>query len=385
MRAWRAGFVGRPREAPSVGRARSLRARLVLFTTGALVVVCTAMVLTTVLVQRAHLLGELDQRVRDAAARSQGGLERRTGSATDLGFLNERGQPTGTVAARLTDGEVVAAERVTADGRQQVLTAVQRAALAGITADGTLHTRTIPGLGTYRIAAAEGDGPAVLAGLPMADVQDSLHDVIVTEAVIGTVGLAGSAAVCAIVIRRRLRPLGRVAATAVEVARAPLDRGEVTGLTRVPAADTDPATEAGQVGAALNHLIDRVESALAGRQRSEERMRRFLADAGHELRTPLASIAGYAELMDRGALADTYVTWAGGTADDSAFYVRVHSPVVWVEVDCQGPGPLAGAYGAKQGDGPTQKHVHSVIRTPNGNDYGKELLRQHYLTSPHHR
>ncbi|GHH26577.1 DUF3500 domain-containing protein [Streptomyces lanatus] len=84
-------------------------------------------------------------------------------------------------------------------------------------------------------------------------------------------------------------------------------------------------------------------------------------------------------------LSDTYVTWAGGIADDSAFYVRVHSPVVWVEVDCQGPGPLAGAYGATQGDGPTQKHVHSVIRTPNGNDYGRELLRQHYLTSPHHR
>ncbi|MFI9542670.1 DUF3500 domain-containing protein [Streptomyces sp. NPDC052016] len=84
-------------------------------------------------------------------------------------------------------------------------------------------------------------------------------------------------------------------------------------------------------------------------------------------------------------LDDTYVTWAGGTADDSAFYVRVHSPVVWVEVDCQAPGPLAGAYDATQGGAPTQKHVHSVIRTPNGNDYGKELLRQHYLTSPRHR
>ncbi|MFJ3304489.1 DUF3500 domain-containing protein [Streptomyces sp. NPDC086549] len=84
-------------------------------------------------------------------------------------------------------------------------------------------------------------------------------------------------------------------------------------------------------------------------------------------------------------LDDTYVTWAGGTGDDDAFYVRVHSPVVWIEVDCQSPGPLAGAYGASRGDGPTQKHVHSIIRTPNGNDYGKELLRQHYLTSPHHR
>ncbi|MER5182762.1 DUF3500 domain-containing protein [Streptomyces sp. NPDC002896] len=84
-------------------------------------------------------------------------------------------------------------------------------------------------------------------------------------------------------------------------------------------------------------------------------------------------------------LGDTYVTWAGGIEDDSAFYIRVHSPVVWIEVDCQGPGPLAGAYGATQGSGATQKHVHSIIRTPNGNDYGKELLRQHYLTSPHHQ
>ncbi|MFJ2257192.1 DUF3500 domain-containing protein [Streptomyces sp. NPDC087844] len=87
----------------------------------------------------------------------------------------------------------------------------------------------------------------------------------------------------------------------------------------------------------------------------------------------------------RAHLNDTYVTWAGGIADDSAFYVRVHGPVVWVEVDCQAPGPLAGAYGASQGSGATQMHVHSIIRTPNGNDYGKELLRQHYLTSPHHR
>ncbi|WP_336246852.1 DUF3500 domain-containing protein [Streptomyces cupreus] len=63
----------------------------------------------------------------------------------------------------------------------------------------------------------------------------------------------------------------------------------------------------------------------------------------------------------------------------------MHSPVGWIEVDCQDPGPLAGADGATQGGSPTQLHVHSIIRTPNGNDYGKELLRQHYLTSSHHR
>ncbi|WP_200308752.1 sensor histidine kinase [Streptomyces adelaidensis] len=280
---------------------RSLRARLVLFTSLILCAVCAAMALTTVLVQRAHLLDDLDQRVRDAVQRSEGGARYRAGSATDLSFLSEQGQPAGTVAARLSDGGVTAAEVVTEDGHRETLTAAQRAALAGITADGTLHTRTIPGLGTYRVTAVSGDGALVLTGLPMDDVQDTIRELVVTEAVIAAVGLAVAGCVCAVVIRRQLRPLGRVATTAVEVARAPLDRGEVTGLTRVPAGDTDPATEAGQVGAALNHLIDRVESALAGRQRSEDRMRRFLADAGHELRAPLASIVGYAELMDRGA------------------------------------------------------------------------------------
>jgi len=80
----------------------------------------------------------------------------------------------------------------------------------------------------------------------------------------------------------------------------------------------------------------------------------------------------------------TYAAWIGGTGDDAAFYLRIHSPVAWIEVDCQEPGPLGAAYGKTRGDGPTQLHVHAVARTPNGNDYGRELLRQHYLTAPHH-
>ncbi|MFF4585494.1 sensor histidine kinase [Streptomyces sp. NPDC001388] len=276
---------------------RSLRVRLVLFVSVTLVVVCAAMALTMVFVQRVYLLEDLDQRVTDAADRSQGGLQRRTGGATDLGFLNERGQPTGTLAARFADGKVIAAEVVTGDGRQRALTAAQRAALRGITANGELHTRTIPGLGTYRVTAIGGDGVPVLAGLPMADVQRVIDRLVVVEAVIAAAGLACAACTSAVVIRRQLRPFGRVAATAAEVARVPLDRGEVAALARVDARDTDPGTEAGQVGAVLNRLIDHVESSLAERRRTEQRMRRFLADASHELRTPLASIAGYAEYM----------------------------------------------------------------------------------------
>ncbi|KUN79192.1 sensor histidine kinase [Streptomyces griseoruber] len=280
---------------------RSLRVRLVLFVSVTLAVVCAAMALTTVYVQHVYLLGDLDQRVTNAAERSQGGLQRRTGGATDLGFLNERGQPTGTLAARFADGKVNAAEVVTEDGRQRVLGAAQRAALKGITPDGSLHTRTIPGLGAYRVTAIGGDGVPVLAGLPMDGIQQVIDRLVVLESVIAGVGLAAAACACAVVIRRQLRPLGRVAATAAEVARVPLNRGEVADLARVAARDTDPGTEAGQVGAVLNRLIDHVEASLAERQRTEQRMRRFLTDASHELRTPLASIAGYAEFMNGGS------------------------------------------------------------------------------------
>ncbi|WP_151480295.1 sensor histidine kinase [Streptomyces albicerus] len=290
-------------------RGRSLRTRLLVLVSGTLVAVCVAMAVTSFFVQRAYLVGDLDQRVTDTAERSQSGLQRRTGNATDLGFLDERGQAAGTLAARFDDdgNVVVAAEVVTQEGRQQILTAAQRAALDGIATDGTLRTRTVPDLGSYRMTAIAGDGGRVLVGLPMDDVQDMIGRLVAVEAAVGAAGLALAGGVCGVVIRRQLRPLGRVVATAAEVSRSPLGHGEVTGLTRVPERDTDPGSEAGQVGAALNHLIDHVESTLAERRRgeeeirrSQERMRRFLADAGHELRTPLASISGYAELMNRG-------------------------------------------------------------------------------------
>jgi two-component system, OmpR family, sensor kinase len=102
------------------------------------------------------------------------------------------------------------------------------------------------------------------------------------------------------VVRRELRPLERVAVTAGRVSRLPLDRGEVELAERVP--DADPRTEVGQVGTALNRMLDHVGWALESRQESETRLRQFLADASHELRTPLAAIRGYAELTRRDPL-----------------------------------------------------------------------------------
>ncbi|WP_089104734.1 HAMP domain-containing sensor histidine kinase [Streptomyces hyaluromycini] len=289
-------------------RSRSLRTRLLVFITAVLVCVCAAMALTTVFAQRAYLMGNLDNQVSDAAERGVGGAALHPDLTRDLTFLNESGHPAGMLAARLdAEGDIINAAVVSQDAPPRSLSTAQTSALKGLAQDGSTHTRQVPGLGTYRVTALNASGVRVLAGLPMDDVLDTISGLVEVETVVAGVGLTVAGCVCAVVIRRQLRPLGRVAATAVEVSRAPLGRGQVTGLTRVPERDTDPGSEAGQVGAALNRMIDHVEASLAERQRSEEqvrrseeRMRRFLADASHELRTPLASIAGYAELMNRG-------------------------------------------------------------------------------------
>jgi len=80
-------------------------------------------------------------------------------------------------------------------------------------------------------------------------------------------------------------------------------------------------------------------------------------------------------------LDDTCFAWIGGAQPDSVFYYRIHSPVILIEFDHQRPANLAKF--ASNPDKPTQQHIHCVVRTPNGNDYGKDLLRQHYLAHPH--
>ncbi|KQX63528.1 histidine kinase [Streptomyces sp. Root1310] len=319
-----------------------MRTRLLIFISVVLVAVCAVMALTTVFAQRAYLLGNLDDRVTNAAERSLGGASLHPDLTRDLTFLNESGHPAGMLAARPdADGTVLAAATVGQDAPPQNLTETQIAALKGIAPDGHLHTRTIPGLGTYRFTALDNNGVRVLTGLPMDDVQDMISGLVVVEAVVAAVGLTVAGCVCAVVIRRQLCPLGRVAATAVEVSHAPLCRGEVTGLTRVPERDTDPGSEAGQVGAALNRMIDHVESSLAERQRSEERMRRseermrrFLADASHELRTPLASIAGYAELMNRGTdRIEPGLAWRRVTAESARMTGLVEDLLLLARLD----------------------------------------------------
>ncbi len=77
----------------------------------------------------------------------------------------------------------------------------------------------------------------------------------------------------------------------------------------------------------------------------------------------------------------TYFAWIGGSDTAAVYYYRIHSPVILIEFDHQRPANLSRF--AKNPIEPTRQHIHCVVRTPNGNDYGKDLLRQHHAAHAH--
>jgi hypothetical protein len=83
----------------------------------------------------------------------------------------------------------------------------------------------------------------------------------------------------------------------------------------------------------------------------------------------------------RAKLDETYFAWIGGVEEGGVFYFRIHSPVVLIEFDHQRPVGIR--HLSKNPQLPDRQHIHVVVRTPNGNDYGKDLLRQHLLSQPH--
>jgi two-component system OmpR family sensor kinase len=226
-----------------------------------------------------------------------------------LAFVTGPGMTPGTLGARVdAHGKVTAAglsEAVSASTQTRLpierLGTDARKALAGVRRDGRAHSVTLPGEGRYRVVSVTAaDGESFLVGLPTSGADDTVRTLLLVEVCVTAAGIAAAGIAGTALIRIALRPLRRVAATARRVSELRLDKGEVALHDRVPHSDTDPRTEVGQVGAALNRMLDHVGDALSARHDSETRVRRFVADASHELRTPLASIRGYAELTRRG-------------------------------------------------------------------------------------
>jgi two-component system OmpR family sensor kinase len=140
---------------------------------------------------------------------------------------------------------------------------------------------------TTRVQGPAGDGALAVAA-PLGDVQSSLNRLALIEVAGGLALLAILTAGSLLILRRGLRPLEQMATTAGEITAGDLSQ-RVT--------PSGGPTEVGRLGLALNTMLDDIEDAFHEREATEARLRRFLADASHELRTPITSIQGFAELF----------------------------------------------------------------------------------------
>jgi two-component system OmpR family sensor kinase len=161
----------------------------------------------------------------------------------------------------------------------------------------TFSTGALEGNGRFRVLVqnVELSSHVLVIAVPLADVQQTLRRLVLVEGFVTVVVLLGLGVLAWWLVRHDLRPLDDMAAAAGRIAGGDLSE-------RVSPAES--RTEVGRLGLALNSMLGRIELAFAERTASEERLRRFLADASHELRTPLTSIRGYAEMFQRGAKDD---------------------------------------------------------------------------------
>jgi two-component system OmpR family sensor kinase len=297
-----------PRPERRLGRPWSLRRRLIVQLAAMLALVCLIVGVVTELALRDFLISQLDGRLTQTTERGNrppppsDGL----GPGRQPDALRVAGQQIGTLVVHIDkDGTinagVLASNLDNSAGSGPTLSKDQLTALVNLSPNGVKHTQNLgTSLGDYRLVSNRTPkGDILIIGLPTKDVSDTLWRLgwIFGGVALGGLVLAG--AVGAMTIRRTMLPLDRLAATASRVAELPLDRGEVALSVRVSEVDTDPRTEVGKVGHALNRMLGHVSNALTARQASESRVRQFVADASHELRTPLAAIRGYAELTRR--------------------------------------------------------------------------------------
>ena len=273
--------------APRSLRGRLLAATLVLVTLGlAVASVATYAFLHSFLVSR------VDEQLR-ALVSPEGGLDPSPGPDQLL-------PPFGVYAALLDpDGSVIRlAPSVGYDGRERP-PPILPAGLPGQTGSDADEARlfttgSLAGDDRYRAIAApvaDGQGTVVVA-VPLTDVADTLHRLVVVEILVAATVLLLVTLLALGLVRIGLRPLTDMEEAAGAIAAGDLSR-------RVTPAE--PGTEVGRLGLALNAMLAQIERAFAERTASEERLRRFVADASHELRTPLTSIGGYAQLFRHGA------------------------------------------------------------------------------------
>lgn len=276
----------------------TLRARLTLLLVSMVLLACAIVGVVTGVVISRFLNSRLDHDLELAGSRYAISLEHNDHDDDNDPETATVGQAVGTLGARLLGGKLTAVGVIAAGRTPVPVSGAARQAIIDVAATGvTTATVDLPGLGTYRVLVARGnDGDELITGLPQEQVEDTLEVVAWTEIVVFLLVAVMVGVLGGLAVRRSLRPLRRVASTALRISELPLAAGEVALAERVRGADLP--TEVGQVASAVNLMLAHVETALSQRQESENRLRQFVADASHELRTPLAIVRSHTELLE---------------------------------------------------------------------------------------
>jgi two-component system, OmpR family, sensor kinase len=257
--------------------------------------------------QRSFLYDRIDQQVTAAippVARELNQLRGGPGGGYDdhddhrPGGGPNLGIPAGTYGQkRDADGNVLAGTGKVFTPLNQTVTA-KPALPAELPVGRIITVDGAEGAGTrYRVLAQRDPmgSTITVAAIPLSATDETLRRLLAVEALVIAAVLIVLGLVSWLVVRVGLLPLDRMGHTAGAIAGGDLSH-------RIES--TDPRTEVGRLGISLNAMLDRLEQAFGEREASEDRLRRFIADASHELRTPLASIRGYAELFRMGAARD---------------------------------------------------------------------------------
>lgn len=299
-------------------RTWSLRRQLVVGVSAVVMVVLVAVGTASVLTLRATVASIVDTQLAAAADGFGYSVTKYRTTPLPSGelpapgtmkpLIHVVGQAPGNIVVLVRDGQVVDSA-LFGDGDAGP---VPRAAIADIAERSWTPSQPesmwLPELGMYRMASRPGDpGEVLVTGASLRPASEAATRETIVVAGLTALALLVTALSTLAIVQVALRPLGRVAATATEVATLPLNRDQFAITPRVPANDTDPRTEVGLVGETLNRLLVHVENALTEVAASDRRMRQFITDASHELRTPLAAIQGYAELtrQDSAVLPET--------------------------------------------------------------------------------
>jgi two-component system OmpR family sensor kinase len=290
---------------------RTMRMRLTAGLVLLVLAACIVVGIVTSLSLHGFLLTRLDQQLNGAGGRFASSIDGNdqagSGGAGSSGAGGSPssipGQAVGTLGVQLSNGKITQGQLVQNDGSSKAITfsAADAATLATVPATRSPRTVHLSALGDYRVEAMTAPGTSgqlQLSGLPLSTVNDTVDRLLLIEAAVFAAVLLASGLAATAVVRLTLRPLRQLTSTALHVSELPLSSGTVA----LPAREsiTEPGTEVGQVGAAFNHMLEHVETALTARHETEDRLRRFVADASHELRTPVATIRSYSELAQRG-------------------------------------------------------------------------------------